>query len=355
MKKFNLVKKFASLALVTSLFVGTLAPTALAVVRPDGKVPRTLTKTMQMKDGVSVKESFTFEIEPTTEGPKPNNQKPAPEGLVKLEKNSTDPTKVYTDGTSDTLNLVYDTAMMEQLANKTDPDTKVYRVKITEKKGNRDGMIYDESIKYMDIYVWYGTVGKYTNTFYKTVIYDKDGNKLAGLDFKNGYGKNPGNDPTPNDKVKELKVNKVLKKADGTESTDTKEFDVTINIKGQVGDIFTYNGQTYEITEANEADGVYIDAKIKNKGTLTIDGLTDNDKVKVSESAEIKKTYTVTGELTKDTLVKDIENQTVTITNKEKIVIPTGLLNTIAPFILIIGLAGGLGFVYFKKNKNELA
>ena len=356
----NIMKKFASLALVTSLFVGTLAPTVMAAKPEDKGAQKTLTKTMQMKEGVNVKDSFTFDIEPTTDGPKVDTKEgapqveAAPDGLVKLEKTTTDP-KVYKDGDSETLNLVYDTTILQNAAPTKVGTTKIFRVKITERKGNREGMIYDESVKYMDIYAWLIQKGKITYLNYQTVIYDKDGNKLKGLDFKNGYGKNPGNDPTPNDNVKELKVTKKLMEMDGKTQSEEEgpEFDVTIKIKGQVGDIFTFNNTPYEITD--EEQGVEIKTTIKNKQTLTIDGLTDNDTVEVYESEDIRKTYEVTGQLLTGKALNKITDQTVTIINKQISPVPTGLLNTIAPFILIIGLAGGLGFVYFKKNKNELA
>ena len=378
MKKFNLVKKFASLALVTSLFVGTLAPTAMAVINPDdenadklvdpigAKTP--ISKTLEIKDGVQVRDQFEFIIEsvdPETVTPKPGIPKleKGDDNLITVNSNKT-PEKKYTkeDNTSSIEFTINKTTLRTLVGNGNTQRRFLY--KITEVDRGRDGMIYDKSVKYLVIEAMYGNPKKANGTFMfknptwytRTIAYNEDfSKKLGSLDFKNGYGKNT--DGTENTNVKELQIEKNVIDANGKAVTANEEkFKITVNIKGQVGDIFTYGDKNYEIKADNEETGVSFDIELNNGGVAKIDGLTDSDEIKVVEDATVKDKYDVRGEVDVFEKLSQQENGKVTITNKMKPDIPlTGLLNNIGPFILVIGLAGAFAVIYFKKNKNELA
>lgn len=373
----NIMKKFASLALVTTLFVGTQAPTALAVIQPgegseykiDGATNKTsISKTLEIKDSVQVRDQFEFNIEPVD----PNTLTPVP-NIAKLEKgvddlitvnsNKTDEKIYKKDDNKSSIDLSINQTKLNTLVGKGNTQRR-FLYKITEVPGNRDGMTYDKSVKYLVVEAMFNNpkkpndspMFKYPKAYTRTIAYNEDfSQKLGSLDFINGYGKDP--DGTPNTKVRELKVEKVVKDAYGKNDTTNQEsFTITVNIKGQVGDIFTYKDTNHEITADNVDTGVGITLTLKHGDVVSIDGLTDNDEIMVVEDATVKKTYDVSGEVDKFEKLSQQDNGKVTITNKMKPDIPlTGLLNNIAPFILVIGLAGVFAVIYFKKNQRELA
>lgn len=377
----NIMKKFASLALVTTLFVGTQAPTSVAI--KDFGAPNTnqwddvgkeatIEKTLEIKDSVKVKDQFEFKIEPVD----PNTLTPVPtieklekgvENYVTLKSNKTDE-KIYTkDDNKSSVDLSYDSTMGKTLVNRENPQRR-FLYKITEIGGGRDGMTYDKSVKYLVVEANFskkldknGNLTKVPQYHTRTFVYNEDfSKKLGSIEFKNGYGKDP--DGTDNTKVRVLKVSKAVKESDGKPSTEKdEEFKITVKIKGQLGDIFTYNGVDYEVTPDKVETGVSIELTLKNGDEIKIDGLTDQDGLIVTEDKTdaINKKYNVSGEVGTNGNFDNFVNQkgdAVEIINKKKPVPPfTGLLNNIAPFILVIGLAGAFAVIYFKKNQRELA
>ena len=378
----NIMKKFASLALVTTLFVGTQAPTALAIKDfadpktnqwDDVGAEATIEKTLEIKDSVKVKDQFEFKIEPVD----PNTLTPVPtipnlekgvDNYVTLKSNKTDE-KIYSkDDNKSSVGLSYDSTMGKTLVSRENPQRR-FLYKITEIGGGRDGMTYDKSVKYLVVEANFsqrikadGTPKDKRATYYtRTFVYNENlTQKLGSIEFKNGYGKDP--EGTDNAKVRALKVSKDVKESDGKTSPEKdKEFKITVIIKGQLGDIFTYNGVDYEVTQDNVDTGVSIELTLKNGDEINIDGLTDQDGLKVTEvrTDEINNNYIVSGEVGTNGNFDNFVNQrgdAVEIVNKKKPVPPfTGLLNNIAPFILVIGLAGAFAVIYFKKNQRELA
>lgn len=379
----NIMKKFASLALVTTLFVGTQAPTALAIVDPEKpkQVDRkgeeaTLTKTLELKDGISLTDQFEFKLEPVDpatvtdkkikeilDNQKDKFEKGDP-NFVKLETNKTAKKKYTQTDNQATIKLVYDHDYGQNTLVPNKLTTRRLLYKITEKGGGREGMTYDNSVKYLIVEVNNNRKNprdKNSQYFTRTYVVNEDfTQKLGSLDFKNGYGKDP--DGTPNDKVKVLKVKKEVKKPDGTDDiNNTEEFTIKVTIHGQVGDIYTYDGVDYEVTPDRTDTGVSIDLKLTHGKEAIIDGLTDTDGLKIIEEKpeNFDKTYEEPkGEVGKNGHFDNYGNtgnQNVTITNTKKDTrVNTGLLNNIAPFILVIGLAGVFAVIYFKKNQREL-
>ena len=141
----NVMKKFASFALVTTLFVGTQAPTSMAI--KDFGAPNTnqwddvgreatIEKTLEIKDSVKVKDQFEFKIEPVD----PNTLTPVPtieklekgvENYITLKSNKTDE-KIYTkDDNKSSVGLSYDSTMGKTLVNRENPQRR-FLYKITE-------------------------------------------------------------------------------------------------------------------------------------------------------------------------------------------------------------------------------
>ena len=376
MKK--IIKKFASLALVTSLFVGTLAPTAMAVIDPNApdysydntNNKTTIDKTLEIKDDAKVKDQFEFKIEPVD----PNTLTPVPaidklekgvDNLITLNSNKT-AEKIYSkDDNKSSIDVSINSTTLKTLVGKGNTQRR-FLYKITEVAGTRDGMIYDKSVKYVVVEAMYAIrkrpdgsiLDKRPRFFTRTIAYNEDfSQKLGSLEFKNGYGKDP--DGTTNTNVKDLKVAKVVKDANGNaDTTNQEDFTITVSIKGQVGDIFTYNGVDYEITADNVTTGVSITLTLKGGQEVSIGGLTDNDEIKVIEDkTKLSDQYEQPkGEVDVFEKLSMQDDAKVTITNQKKADRPlTGLLNNIGPFILVIGLAGAFAVIYFKKNKSELA
>lgn len=138
----------------------------------------------------------------------------------------------------------------------------------------------------------------------------------------------------------------VTKKIEGNNADFTDKFDFDVTITGQVNDKYKVNDE--ELTYA--ADGAKIQVKeIGKDGTITITGLTPKDVTKVVEVASEKGYEVKYGEIEQ----AEDGNKTQVITNTKNAEIPTGVIETVAPFALVLVAAVAFGFVYFKKRSVE--
>ena len=344
----NIFKKVSGIALAGTLAVSGVSSVFAAETSPayTGQ-PTGITKTLQVRDGVAIpNETFNFTVAPTTEGPAKAGMEAAPAGFVSLANNGQ--IQFGNDESNEkTLGLTFDFSKI------TKPG--IYRVAIAETAGSRQGMTYDEAVRYADFYVVRGENGF---NIANVIVSNAEGVKQQGnetqsgngfISFTNRYGVNEdGTDD--NSVVQDLVVGKVISKDSVLYEAD-KEFAFTVSIQGEVGDKFTYNGQTQEITEAGNP--VTFTVTAKDGETKTISGLTADDTVTVVETDESKTGYTATGEVNQATALSSINDNTVIVTNTSETSVPTGIIENIAPFALAIAAAGIVFFIYFKRDKEE--
>ena len=208
--------------------------------------------------------------------------------------------------------------------------------------------------------------------------------KVTGVD--NNYGRemppsdNPdippyNEDPNPYDTTHEVTVRKKILGKVANQSEKFK-FYVTVvpaDKKGQKGD------ELYNVEKEGDANlggieaftaGVELKTPIVvgNNDGFTITGLTKGDKVIVREDAT-NNTYTmtagaVTGKEDYVSKVADVVDYTtsfnalkdkaeVDIKNTKDVVTPTGIVMNVAPYAMMLAVAGGLGVVFMNRKKEE--
>lgn len=342
----NILRKATGVALAGTLTLGALASNSFAANEYTGQ-PTGISKTLEVRDGVQIpNETFHFTVEPATPGETETGKEAAPAGFVSLANDGNITFGKDTEKTK-SLGLNFDYSKISKPG--------IYRVAISETAGNREGMTYDTAVRNVDLYVTRTADGslQISNVVVSNENGDKqDGNQGAAgntaVSFKNRYGVDENGDPT--DTVSDLKVGKKISN-DSVLVENDKEFAFTVTIQGQVGDKYTYDGKTYEVENADTPVSFTVTAK--NGQTKTISGLTNGDKVTVLETEESKKGYTSSDEIETPKALSDIPDKTVIVTNISESSVPTGIIDNVLPFVLIVVVAGGFAYLYFKKNKKE--
>lgn len=417
MNKFT--QKLAGMSLATVLAFGGIVNTAHAAGAEGYDVSQItgITKQVQVREGLAVPtETFTFNIEalgnedvlPTGYIAVDSNST-----LVTFDDDTKTRTLSFSEGDKDAsgvtatkrLGLKFDVSQVDKAGR--------YRFKITETEGSRAGMQYDTA-KYVDLRITRNanneleisnvvisdgrteevdgrivpvTEGKAdTSTRLKnpqeTPVTENPAPNLDGLSatdvaisFVNRYGVNedgtdistpdpsePGsetNNPNPNPEtgkdnldpntIYKVQVGKTIS-ADSSIIDSNEEFEFTVTIKGDEGDVFTYNNSNYTADEQGLAT---ITLNLKDGERAIIDGLTSKDEITVKETDA--KGYTPTGEINSVQL-NQIDGLTTIVTNTSNEEIPTGLIQNIVPFAIILVVAGGAAYLYIKKqNEKQLA
>lgn len=255
----------------------------------------------------------------------------------------------------------------------------VYAYTVTEVNGGYDGIDYDNATRYVYVYV-VNTEG--ANNVEAGV--DKDGNKLyvssivvtkkvtdketgeekdvKSKDFNNDYGQN-------NDKTHDVTI---IKKLAGDMAEADKQFTFNVTITPANGNNEKYMVKIKTLTtnetvtdalevKNGEATGTY---KLKGDEYVTISGLSIGDTVKVGEAEANQDGYTTTyeydgveagnKEADKNTNKVTKDNAKITVTNTKTATSPTGVIMNIAPYALMVVLAGAFAVVFLsRRNRAE--
>lgn len=122
------------------------------------------------------------------------------------------------------------------------------------------------------------------------------------------------------------------------------KFEFTITVKGAEGEKYATNkGVVFE-------SGIPQTVILGHDESIVIYGLSENDTYTVVENDPGE--YTATGEV-KEALAMGKDDKTVTVINTLDTTIPTGVIETVAPFALMIVAALGFAVVYFRKRNIE--
>ena len=237
------------------------------------------------------------------------------------------------------------------------PEPGVYRYVLTEVSGNTDGITYDNTTYYIDVYVEYAddetddlTIGGIVMTSgTPATVGDTNATKVTSATFKNNYT------------TYTLEITKTVTGNQGSH-TDAFPFKITLSeVPDGTYTVHYGNNQSATITVEDGEGEVTIN--LKHGESAKVEGLPDGAEWEIVEthgtytaSAKIGSadagdedasdtTYSVNGTI-------DEADAKVDFTNDRTGVIPTGVLMTIAPFVALI-LVGVLGAVIvLKKKKN---
>lgn len=402
----NFTRKLGTMTLATVLAFGGIVGTVNAAETKEPIItgqPAVVTKNFSVhsKNTMPV-ETFEFELNPSKEGPEKEGMQAAPDSLVKLKENSLK----FGDDKDDqkTIGLSIDA--------KEAGKPGIYRVKVQEKAGNRKGLTYDDAVRYIDFYVArnkngelevkhtvvYKEVKKGDNTEYvkqdggKVVvngdevtsavtfenmyfqekdntgeIKDKtpetkpdptDPEKPEPYDPKNNNPENVPEEKIPDDENQEYNITVGKRISDDSVDRDeTKDFEINVTIKGQEGDKFTLykidkdgNETTDPIKPIKLASGSTTTLELKHGEKYKIYGLTYDDTIKVEEVNADK--FEKLGELEKPVAVGNL-NENILVVNKSKTSTPTGLIQNMAPYAVVLSVALVGGTLYIKAKKEE--
>lgn len=246
-----------------------------------------------------------------------------------------------------TLNLNYDLSKFTQAG--------VYRYKITEQAGTYDGITYTNEVKYFDVYVTNAASGGLEVAYAAFVSATDSSQKDDGIftnDYKTGASKT-------------LTVHKVV---EGNLGDKTKPFEFTVKIDGENGEQYyvTYgDGKNVTLTSGTETK-----ISLTNGQSLTVYGLSENDKYTVTETS-----YTVDGYTTKvatdpvdpDSSTSAVATEGSSVSqqqvsgnsddvyfyNIKDYVTPTGVIMNVAPYVLMVGIAVAGCFVFLRKRRDD--
>lgn len=124
-------------------------------------------------------------------------------------------------------------------------------------------------------------------------------------------------------------------------------------------DKYTLSGDA-EVSNLDQENNT-VTATLKNGQTISVNGLSAGDTYTVKEVATgtVSKQEYVTDEVNKSGITgngagidADVDH---TVTNTLNATIPTGILENIAPFVIMIAVAGGFAFFYFRRRDREEA
>ena len=149
----------------------------------------------------------------------------------------------------------------------------------------------------------------------------------------------------------------------GTMADYSKKFSFTITIKGmQTGSKVTVDGTQFG-TAADEHGNIVITKTLGNGEKTVITGIPANASYEITENLTDTEGYTPSIEA-KDAVVKENENKTVKAemdaadeavhyTNTKNAVTPTGIAMTVAPYILMVAVAGIFAILFLRRRHEE--
>ena len=236
----------------------------------------------------------------------------------------------------------------------------VYHYEVSENDGGYEGISYDKKI--YDVYVYVSAkadaAGNATDEMYVSGVESAvkgtaTANGKSDLNFENVY--------------KDVHSVTVTKKVQGGFANVNDTFSFSVGVTGADG---KGNGEIYVVKYTKKSEGKTETAKVESgksisielgkDDTVTIYGLTASDIYTIKETDS--KGYTVTdncGE-TEDAL-KDgvvtgngaVDKTDWVITNTKVAVAPTGIAMTVAPYILMVSVAGIFAILFLRRRHEE--
>lgn len=215
----------------------------------------------------------------------------------------------------------------------------IYKYTVTEEANNYDGVTIDSTPRTLYVFVQNNS----TNTGYEVYSTALVYTNAKGEQVKNGAFVNNYDTYT-------LKVGKHIA---GTAANLGAKFHITVKITGATGEKYTTN-KDVEL-EANSETGYTFE--LGQDEYVEIYGLSKGDSYIVTEEESGKDGYETSGEVTAaKTMESSMKNgvATVTVNNVKDAASPTGVIMTIAPYALMVVLAGAFAVVFLsRRNRAE--
>lgn len=361
------IRRLGALAMVLAMAVSVFAVSASAVegdeTTPTATNPTITKKISKEADVYLPNATFTFKAEAAGKSSDTSYTTPTADKALKAN-NGILGTITSSPAESDLGNDMVTVGTLEIQVDKTafeGPGTYYYT--ITEQDGDYNGMKYDPTTKTLIVMI--GTDGE---VLYYGFINNKNDTTKASGDFTNIY-KDDGDHKGPHDLVikKEVGGNAYIPDM-------SYEFKVTITNANNVEEKYQAiikEGDTVKQTLTFTSGAAGNTFSLKKDWTITITGLSPQDTYVVSEKNYTGNDYkynnpTATGSITSLTLntaetmfesattTMGDADASATVTNTKSLTTPGGVIMTIAPYALMLVVAGAFAVVFLsRRNRAE--
>ena len=344
------IRRLGALAMVLAMAVSVFAVNASATTGV-GTNSLTIKKTVTADGNTyAPATTFTFSIATAGEGEYDDNVVYAGvDGGAYFANGANQITFSAADGIIDgTTGLTKTTAISTNASVFTNYGPGIYHYTVSETRGDYEGIVYDTTVRDLYVYVTNGTDGLVVSNVVLTKTTEVNGEEKTDKteEWVNDYGKN-------NDTIHNVKV---IKAVAGNQGNKDKLFDFKVGVTGAANEKYkvvyaeTKNGATQEVTV--ESGAALITISIKDTGYIQIYGLSAKDEYTIQEENYSGDGYTTTG----NNVVanKTSVNVEKTVTNTKDIATPGGVIMTIAPYALMLVVAGAFAVVFLsRRNRAE--
>ena len=355
------VKKLTAVVTVGMMFTGMLGMQTFAAeeVEPTSSLSKVVTKeanvytpnttfTFKIKSGTP--ETATADKDAVYEGPTGGIYFVNRQGISIGDTAEITSVPTLTDAVSQSgAEVTVGTAKIEyDLSKFTKPG--IYRYEVSESQGDYEGIKYDTSVKYFDVYVVSDDEGSLSVNY--AAFIDKNDPKVKDDGaFTNDYS-------SKHDTLKDLEIKKEVTGNQGDKTN--KAFQFTIKVEGTSGEC--YNLQLPDGSFEKMNSGTEKTISLKNGQTAKIYGLSASDICTVTENDYSSDGYTTTiddvetrqtsGTLT--TIAGTTDNKgdvKVTVVNDKNTTSPTGIVMMIAPYVILVSAALVAGLLFFRRKR----
>lgn len=349
--KFNKIsKKLAACSLAGVMMVSMLGMTAFAKTGDTTAVTFKKTLDMSAAVGASVPDvEFPYLITPGTPVAATKN---SPEILAGIGEPKIE-NVVFSHKDAVVDNKVEETAIVD-FSRVTWTAPGIYRYTITE-LGSSNGDVTNDAVatRTLDVYVVNDGEGGYkiaSQAMIKDTAVPTTGGAYNSESKSDGF--------TNSYKTYALSLKKVV---DGTMGDKGRTYNFTINFEGPANASFDLNGQSISL-DANGKGSANI--ALTNGDKKTIKGIPSTVKYTVVENINKNDGYTVSytvggTDATSTTYATSTEktmgkaDNAVVCTNLKNAVTPTGIVMTVAPYILMVAVAGIFAVLFLRRRHEE--
>lgn len=318
----------------------------------EGRVTITSKLTMD-KYAVEPNADFKYTIAPAEASELTNTGMPATagvEGAVSLSPSSVNYSAegLSSEDNADGVTKTITAQMSVSLVTSRFAAPGIYRYKITQTPPELDGLnvVYKEL--FLDVYVENGNSGLVAKGCTLSTAAGS-GSKISG--FENKYV------------THKLTITKVVA---GNQGDKNKDFEFTVTIKGADGETYKYGTVKNGVTTMNQTttkSGATFTETLKHGESAIVYGLSSEDKFAVTEAdyhGDGYKTSYKIGDGTNSTEGSSIAEEaigaydtTVIFTNTKDATVPTDVIRTVAPYVVIVAFAAVMGVVFFRPRRNR--
>lgn len=230
----------------------------------------------------------------------------------------------------------------------------IYHYVVSENNDGYEGITYDTTT--YDVYV------------YVSAKLDENNNATSKMyvsgvvSAKSGAGEIAKSDLNFNNVYNGVHKVTVTKKVQGGFATAGDTFKFGVTVKGATGEVYKVAYTTKSVpTTTHVANGATIEVELGKDDTVTIYGLSATDSYTITEK-DVTNGKTATGYTVTDTCggndgkvegMGGTADASYTIINTKEAVAPTGIAMTVAPYILMVAVAGIFAVLFLRRRHEE--